>query len=247
MPSNYQDIEDLLKETGVVPEEAHAFMTDLGRILPGTQSSPEEFRLELKDKLLARARQKPGAKLMTWFSPKRNKYAGIAAAVLILAAGASYYMNPGIERPDSGLNQENGGTMKIMAVPDAQQEAETSKDSSLTNSLEAHTIEDQTLPERKNPDHDQPVDNQSPASLGETGSAVNNAGKEVPVERDEAIHMAKSKVDYPAKVLDVILKQIDGQDYWQVSLTRDGVGIPNRDDFIINVQTGEVTNILSAQ
>lgn len=67
------------------------------------------------------------------------------------------------------------------------------------------------------------------------------------ISQEDAVEIAKQQVSYPARVLDVTEQEIDGKAYWKVALVRDGIGIPNRDDILIDITTGEAIVEMSAQ
>lgn len=211
-----RDIEEFLHESGDYDDEVIDMAKQLLHQTDTIEEPSEEFRRDLKMRLVSQARAKFEHTRRKSHSLTLRWFAGLAAAVMIFAGGLSYYLTQGASFKDPVTDVQMG----------------TLYTTSQNNADPINTR----------------LENLSDGNIGrQTSKLDDTVSIETDILQDKAIEIAKDLVNYPAKVLDVYLEEKEGQYFWYVSLHRDGIGIPNRDDFLINSQTGEAIHTLTAQ
>lgn len=211
-----RDIEEFLHESGDYDDEVIDMARQLLHQTETIEEPSEEFRRDLKMRLVSQARGKFGHTHRKPHSLALHWFMGLAAAVVIFAGGLSYYLTQGTSFKDP-VTDIQMGTLYT-----------TSQDKADPINTRLENLSDGNI-------------------VRQTSKLDDTVSIKTDILQDKAIEIAKDLVNYPAKVLDVYLEEKEGQYYWYVSLHRDGIGIPNRDDFLINSQTGEVIHTLTAQ
>ncbi len=182
-----------------------------------------EFREELKNRLVARAQtQRRAPKVVTVSTTWR--WIGSAAAVVLLVGVMSLLPNNDpLRLPQREPSGDSGSVI------------ETFQTENLTEAPDGSGMGVRTMMAAGN-------ENES----GKTAANLDTSPGTGVSEADAGV-IAQAQVNYPAKVMGIAKVEVDGRVYWRVSLTRDGMGIPNRDDVLVDCQTGEPTLEMSAQ
>jgi uncharacterized membrane protein YkoI len=212
-----RDIEAFLHESGDYDDEVIDMAKQLLYKTETVEEPSEQFRKNLKTRLMNQAHTKFRYSHHRPHTLTLRWFAGLAAAVMIFVGGLSYYLT-------QGAWFRNPVTSVQMGTLYTTSQDNTEPPNSRLEDLSDDNMDRQT------------------SKLEDTLSIETDI-----LQQDKAIQIAKDFVNYPAKVLDVHLEEKEGQYYWYVSLHRDGIGIPNRDDFLINCKTGEVIHTLTAQ